>query len=113
MSKELLVQHDPFLNQVADILTKPLSTTHFGRLKSKFSVVSLTTLTLRRSIKACVIKVLRLGMAMRQVFSGTHLVPNGTGFNFNKRVWDGYEFFFLKLGVDSGIVLPYPHPDYI
>ena len=65
MSKELLVQHDPFLDQVADILTKPLSTTHFGRLKSKFSVVSLTTLTLRRSIKACVIKVLRLGMTMR------------------------------------------------
>ena len=27
-----------------------------------------------------------LGMAMGQVFSGAHPAPNGTGFNFNKRV---------------------------
>ena len=37
----------------------------------------------------------RLGMAMGRVFSGTRPVPNGTGFKFNKRVWDGYEIIFF------------------
>ena len=32
--------------------------------------------------------------------------PNGTGFKFNKRVWDGYEIFFLNPGQVQ--VLPHP-----
>ena len=27
---------------------------------------------------------------MGRVFSGTRPAPNGTGFDFNKRVWDGF-----------------------
>ena len=34
--------------------------------------------------------------------------PNGTGFKFNKRVWDGYEIFFLNMGRVQ--VLPHPTP---
>ena len=32
----------------------------------------------------------------------SHPTPNGTGFKFNKRVWDGYEIFF-KPGAGLGI----------
>ena len=53
-----------------------------------------------------------LGMAMRQVFSGTRPTPNGTGFNFNKRVWDGFENFFLTRGGFGYCPVP-PRPDYI
>ena len=42
----------------------------------------------KKKMKVC------LGMAMRQVFSSTRLVPNETRFNFNKRVWDRFENFF-------------------
>ena len=52
MAKKLLVQHVPSLDQIADILAKPLSTTYCGRLNSKSSVASPTTLSLRGSIKA-------------------------------------------------------------
>ena len=42
------------------------------------------------------------------VFLGTHPAPNGTGFKFNKRVWEGYEIFFLNRGWVR--VLPHPAP---
>ena len=37
-----------------------------------------------------------IGMAMGQVFWAP--TPNGTGFKVNKRVWGGYEIFFLNPG---------------
>ena len=48
----------------------------------------------------------------------SHPAPNGTGFKFNKRVWGGYEIFFLKPGLGLGRVWVLPHlalshPDYI
>ena len=43
-----------------------------------------------------------LGMAMGRVFSSTRPTLNRARFNFNKRVWDGYEIFF-KPGAGSGI----------
>ena len=43
-----------------------------------------------------------LEMAMGRVFSGTRPTLNRARFNFNKRVWDGYEIFF-KPGAGSGI----------
>ena len=49
-------------------------------------------------------------MAMGRVFSGTRPAPNGTGFNFNKRVW---EFFFKTrdgFGAGSSIALSCPAP---
>ena len=36
--------------------------------------------------------------------------PNGTGFKFNKRVWDGYEIFFFKPGTGSSITPSHPAP---
>ena len=53
MAKQLLVQYAPTFDQVADILTKPLLTTHFERLKSKISVVSPTTLRLTANKTTC------------------------------------------------------------
>ena len=47
-------------------------------------------------------------MTMWRVFSGTRLAPNGTGFKFNKQVWDGYAIFFLNPGRVR--VLPHPTP---
>ena len=43
-----------------------------------------------------------LEMAMGRVFSSTRPTLNRARFNFNKRVWDGYEIFF-KPGAGSGI----------
>ena len=40
ISKQLLVQHVPSADQIADILTKPLSSQFFNRLKLKMSVCS-------------------------------------------------------------------------
>ena len=51
MAKQLLVQQVLSLDQVAEILTKPLSTTHFKLLNSKLSVVSPAILSLRGSKK--------------------------------------------------------------
>ena len=36
--KELIIQHVPSSNQLADILTKPLSFDHFAYMKSKLNV---------------------------------------------------------------------------
>ena len=33
----------------------------------------------------------------------SRLVPNGMEFYFNKRVWDEFEIFFLKLRIGLGI----------
>ena len=41
ISKQLVVQHVPSIDQVADILTKPLSLQFFNRLKGKLNVSSL------------------------------------------------------------------------
>ena len=55
-----------------------------------------------------------LGMAMGRVFSGTHLAPNGMAFNFNKRVWDGFEKFLKNPRWVQVSPHPVPTwPDYI
>ena len=51
-----------------------------------------------------------VGMAMGRVFFGypPRPTPNGTGFKFNKQVWDRYEIFF-KPETGSGQVRVLPH----
>ena len=39
--------------------------------------------------------------------------PNGTEFNFNKRVWDGYEIFFKTRGGSSIASSRLLRPNYI
>ena len=51
VNKDLSVCHIPSIDQVADILTKPLSGAFFGRLKNKLRVVPLDTLELRGNVK--------------------------------------------------------------
>ena len=51
---------------------------------------------------------------MGRVISGTRPAPNGVGYYFSKRVWDGFGIFFETrggFGAGSGIALP--RPDYI
>lgn len=38
LAKNLVVQHVPTIDQIADILTKPVSATHFVRQRDKLSV---------------------------------------------------------------------------
>ena len=49
-----------------------------------------------------------IGMTMGQIFWAP--APNGTEFKFNKRVWDGYEIFFLNpRRVEYCPILPRPN----
>ena len=47
LAKQLDLRHVPSVDQVADILTKPLSLQFFARLRNKLGICSLSTLELR------------------------------------------------------------------
>ncbi|KAK6158833.1 hypothetical protein DH2020_006147 [Rehmannia glutinosa] len=51
MSKNIYVQHVPGTDQIADILTKPLSGQFFLRLKNKLSIASKAALELRGPVR--------------------------------------------------------------
>lgn len=51
ISKSILVQHIPSHDQIADILTKPLSFQSFTRLRNKLQVFDPTSLGLKRNVK--------------------------------------------------------------
>ena len=51
LQKLLHVKHTPAHDQIANILTKPLSSTRFQLLRDKLSVASLTTLSLRGGVR--------------------------------------------------------------
>ncbi|XP_047949217.1 uncharacterized mitochondrial protein AtMg00810-like [Salvia hispanica] len=55
-AKEIDLRHVPSLDQVADILTKPLSLQFFTRLRNKLGVCSLASLELRGSVNLVDIK---------------------------------------------------------
>ena len=49
--KQIEVKHVPAKDQLADVLTKPLSNSNFPVLRSKLNVVDYTTLSLREAIR--------------------------------------------------------------
>lgn len=51
LHNKLIVRHLPALEQIADVLTKPLSAVSFARLKSKLNVCSPPTIGLRGDVK--------------------------------------------------------------
>lgn len=59
-AKEIELRHVPSLDQVADILTKPLSLQFFARLRNKLGVCSLASLELRGSVNLCSINTKKM-----------------------------------------------------
>ena len=51
LQRKVLVQHVPSINQVADVLTKSVSSTRFETLRDKLKVANLSTLSLRGDVK--------------------------------------------------------------
>ena len=52
LAKEIELRHVPNLDQIADILTKPLSSQSYVRLRNKLGVVERSTLGLRGDIRS-------------------------------------------------------------
>ena len=49
--KLLQVKHVPTLDQIEDILTKPISSSQFFNLQDKLTVVNLSTMSLKGTVK--------------------------------------------------------------
>ena len=49
--KLLQVKHVPTLDQIADILTKPISSSQFFNLRDKLTVVNLSTMSLKGTVR--------------------------------------------------------------
>ena len=47
----VIINHVPAVDQIADILTKPLSGSFFERMRNKLKIVPLGTLELRGNVK--------------------------------------------------------------
>ena len=51
LQRKVSVQHVPSIDQVADVLTKAVSSTQFVNLRNKLKVENLSTLSLRENVK--------------------------------------------------------------
>lgn len=57
-AKLIELRHVPSVDQIADILTKPLGNQFFSKLRNKLGVISLSSLELRGSVKHALLSTL-------------------------------------------------------
>uniref|UniRef100_A0A803NS71 Uncharacterized protein n=1 Tax=Cannabis sativa TaxID=3483 RepID=A0A803NS71_CANSA len=94
LQQQIRVNNVPATDQIADCLTKPISSSKFPHLRTKLNVVSQTALSLKEAVKCTDTKVVRDGALFSQ--------ENFFGFEFVVRDRDGNlieAYQACKLGV--------------